>query len=140
VLDDLDLSPDPTPVFTRPITTPAHQTEEKLQQMGIEPVTVVADFLSHVRDITVESIARTYGPDWIRNAEIEWVLTVPAIWTDTATDLMVQAATKARFGRHRYDFNLVSEPEAAAAYTLKAIQPNDLNVGSFLVLRRKERF
>jgi molecular chaperone DnaK (HSP70) len=103
-------------------------------------VTVVADFLSHVRDTTVESIARTYGPDWIRNAEIEWVLTVPAIWTDAAKDLMVQAATKARFGRHRHDFNLVSEPEAAAAYTLKAIQPNDLNVGSFLVSRGKERF
>jgi hypothetical protein len=41
---------------------------------------------------------------------------------------MVQAAQKAGFGSHRVNFNLVSEPESAAAYTLKAIQPNDLNV------------
>ena len=67
--------------------------------------------------------------EFVRNAEIEYVLTVPAIWTDSAKDLMVKAATSAGFGKHRVNFNLVSEPEAAAAYTLRAIQPNDLNVG-----------
>jgi molecular chaperone DnaK (HSP70) len=128
VLDDLDLSPDPALVFTRPTTTPAHRTEEKLQQMGIEPVEVVTDFLSQLHRVTVESIERTYGP----TAEIDWVLTVPAIWTDAAKDLMVQAATKAGFGKHRRNFNLISEPEAAAAHTLRVIQPNNLNVCPFL--------
>ena len=67
--------------------------------------------------------------EFVRNAEIEYVLTVPAIWTDSAKDLMVKAAINAGFGKHRRNFNLVSEPEAAAAYTLRAIQPNDLDVG-----------
>jgi hypothetical protein len=70
--------------------------------------------------------------EWVRNAEIEYVLTVPAIWTDSAKDLMVKAAKNAGFGKHRLNFNLVSEQEAAAAYTLRAIQPNHLNVGSLL--------
>jgi molecular chaperone DnaK (HSP70) len=101
-----------------------------LQELGIEPVKVVTDFLSHVREVTVESIWRTYGKEFVHNADIECVLTAPAIWTDSAKDLMVTAATNAGFGKHRLNFNLVSEPEAAAAYTLGAIQPSDLNVGS----------
>ena len=129
VLGDLNFSPDSAPAFTQPIITPAHTTEKKLSQLGIEPVKVVTDFLSHIREATVESIERTYQAEWIRNAEIEYMLTVPAIWTDSAKDLMVKAATNAGFGKHRVNFNLVSEPEAAAAYTLRVIQPNDLNVG-----------
>ena len=131
VLGDLNFSPDPesASAFTQPITTPAHATEIKLKQLGVEPVKVVTDFLSHIREVTVKSIERTYQAAWVRNAEIEYVLTVPAIWTDSAKDLMVKAATNAGFGKHRVNFNLVSEPEAAAAYTLRAIQPNDLNVG-----------
>ena len=128
VLGDLNFSPDPASAFSQPITTPAHTTEKKLKQLGIEPMKAVTDFLSHVREVTVESIERTYQVEWVRNAEIEYVLTVPAIWTDSAKDLMVKAATDAGFGKHRTNFNLVSEPEAAAAYTLRAIQPNDLNV------------
>ena len=129
VLDDLNFPPGLASPFTQLITTPAHTTEKKLQQLGIQPVEVVMDFLSHIREVTVESIERTYSVEFVRNAEIEYVLTVPAIWTDSAKDLMVKAAINAGFGKHRRNFNLVSEPEAAAAYTLRAIQPNDLNVG-----------
>jgi hypothetical protein len=132
VLEDLSSSPDSASAFTQPITTPAHSTERKLQELGIEPVEVVTDFLSHVGEVTIESIERTYQVEWVRNTEIEYVLTVPAIWTDSAKDLMVKAATNAGYGKHRLNFNLVSEPEAAAAYTLRAIQPNDLNVSSSL--------
>ena len=126
----LNFPPDsePTSAFTQPIT-PAYTTKKRLKQLGIEPVGVVTDFLSHIREATVESIERTYQVEWVRNAEIEYVLTAPAIWTDSAKDLMVKAAVNAGFGKHRVNLNLVSEPEAAAAYTLRAIQPNDLNVG-----------
>jgi hypothetical protein len=48
---------------------------------------------------------------------------------------MVQAAKAAGYGNHRVDFNLVSEPEAAAAYALKVIQPNNLNVSKLNSLR-----
>ena len=114
--------------FTPPTITPAQKTALKLQQSNISPVTVVTDFLSAVRETTIASIERTYDSTWVRENKKEYVLTVPAIWSDAAKSLMVQAATDAGFGTHRVDFNLISEPEAAASHTLKAIQPNNLNV------------
>jgi len=114
--------------FNPPAITPAHKTAEKLQSLNISALTVVTDFLSAVRTTIVDSIERTYDVEWVRESKIEYVLTVPAIWSDSAKSLMVQAAKAAGYGNHRVDFNIVSEPEAAAAYALKVIQPNNLNV------------
>jgi len=50
------------------------------------------------------------------------------MWDDSAKYLMVQAAEKAGFGKHRTDFNLINEPESAAAYTLREIQYNKASV------------
>ncbi|KAF8247380.1 actin-like ATPase domain-containing protein [Wilcoxina mikolae CBS 423.85] len=121
-------------IFTPPTITPAQKTAYALQELHIAPVTVVEDFLSSVLKITTESIERTYETQWVRESTVEYVLTVPAIWTDSAKALMVKAAERAGFGVHRVDFNLVSEPESAAAYTLKAIQPNDLNKNDTFII------
>ncbi|KAF8243917.1 hypothetical protein K440DRAFT_611241 [Wilcoxina mikolae CBS 423.85] len=120
--------------FTPPTYTPAQKTALKLQQANISPVTVVTDFLSAVRETTIASIERTYDPTWVRENKKEYVLTVPAIWSDAAKSLMVQAAQDAGFGTHRVDFSLISEPEAAASHTLKAIQPNNLNCGDTFII------
>ncbi|KAI5783433.1 hypothetical protein FPQ18DRAFT_356158 [Pyronema domesticum] len=120
--------------FTPPTITPAQNTAYKLQQLRIAPVTVVTDFLSSVRETTIASIERTYDKQWVTESKKEFVLTVPAIWSDSARSLMVQAAQKAGFGVHRVDFNLISEPEAAAAHTLRAIQPNHLNCGDTFII------
>lgn len=100
--------------FTPPTFTPAQKTAQKLQQLGISPLNVVSDFLTSVREVAMASIQRTYDSDWVRESRVEYILTVPAIWTDSAKDLMVQAAVAAGFGEHRIDFDLVSEPESAA--------------------------
>jgi len=121
-------------VFSPPATTPARKTAQKLEQLGISVVTVVKDFLSEIRQTTIQEIERTYGNDWVRRSKIEYVLTVPAIWSDAAKSLMVQAAEGAGYGDHRVDFSLVGEPEAAAAHTLHAIQPNHLKVYNVLQL------
>ncbi|CEL07319.1 hypothetical protein ASPCAL10479 [Aspergillus calidoustus] len=52
---------------------------------------------------------------------IQFVLTVPAVWSDKAKDATLRAAIKA--GAPAQGISLVSEPEAAALYTLRAIQP-----------------
>ena len=113
-----------------PSVTPAQRTAGMLQKANLTPVTVVTDFLKAVRETALASIARTYGSEWTRTIGKEYVLTVPAMWTDAAKSHMVKAAQDAGFGVHRVDFNLISEPEAAAAYTLRAIQPNNLEVSS----------
>ena len=131
-LDSLSLSASIglSTVFAPPATTPARKTAQKLQQLDIPVVVVVKDFLSAIRQTTIQEIEKTYGNDWVRKSKVEYVLTVPAIWSDAAKSLMVQAAEGAGFGTHRIGFSLVGEPEAAAAHTLHAIQPNHLTVCS----------
>lgn len=108
--------------------TPVDATAERLRQINVQPVAVVTDFLERVRTVTVASIERTYGTEWVAKDDMMYVLTVPAIWSDSAKSLMVEAARQAGFGCHRRDFNLVSEPESAAAYTLKVLQAAYLKV------------
>lgn len=114
--------------------TPAERTAQILKELDIATVTVVTDFLSAVRETTVASIERTYKKQWVGESTIDYILTVPAIWSDSAKNIMIQAAEAAGFGAHRNGFHLISEPEAAAAYTLKAIQPNNLNQGDTFVV------
>jgi len=117
--------------FVPPTTTPAEKTAQQIQKLGMSPLTVITDFLASVRKVAIASIERTYEVKWVRESKIEYVLTVPAIWDDAAKNSMVQAVQNAGFGKHRKDFNLISEPESAAAHTLKTIQPNHMNVGAF---------
>lgn len=65
--------------------------------------------------------------------KVEFVLTVPAVWSDSAKNATLQAAERAGMG-NRHELKLISEPEAAAIYTLKAIQPNYLKVGDNFVV------
>ncbi|KAF8536961.1 hypothetical protein BDD12DRAFT_848723 [Trichophaea hybrida] len=122
-----------SPEFTPPATTPAQQTARKLQELHISPVMVVSDFLGSVLKTTKNSIESTYPSDLVRNSKVEYVLTVPATWSDSARALMVKAAKGAGFGTHRDNFNLISESESAAVYTLKVIQPN-LNMGDSFII------
>jgi len=135
-LEDLSLTGAPGPSISsiHPKATPADKTARKLQEFEIEPVTVVTDFLRSVLEITKASMERTYNTQWVQSSATEYVLTVPAIWSDAAKALMIDAAENAGFGTHREDFNFIGEPESAAAYTLRAIQPNNLNVSVLLSL------
>jgi molecular chaperone DnaK (HSP70) len=62
----------------------------------------------------------------------KFVLTVPAVWSDKAKDNILKAAINAGIPEHR--LALLSEPEAAALYTLRAIQPNTIKVRVCLTL------
>ena len=53
--------------------------------------------------------------------------------SDSAKDATLKAAEKAGMG-NRHDLKLISEPEAAAVYTLKAIQPNHLKTGDNFIV------
>jgi molecular chaperone DnaK (HSP70) len=53
----------------------------------------------------------------IKENEVRWVLTIPAIWSESSKGFMERAAINARFPRENLLFAL--EPEAAALCTLK---------------------
>jgi len=116
-----------TPTESSDTPIQVQETAERLQRHGLSPVDAVTDFLKSVLELTEENMNRTYG-HWARESKRLFIMTVPAMWGDYAKALMIQAAENAGFGTHRIDFKLISEPESAASYTLKAIQPNHLDV------------
>ena len=110
--------------FTSPKITPAHDTAKWLRNINKAPVTVVSDFLRLVREVTEKRIEDACGAAVLRSSKLEYVLTIPAIWSNSAKAQMVEAAEGAGYGSHRTDFSLIGEPESAAAYVLREITNN----------------
>ena len=65
-----------------------------------------------------------YGADFLRNQQISYIITVPAIWKDAAKNLTRQAAVRAGIPERRLE--LITEPEAAALYC--ATMCNEVNL------------
>lgn len=114
---------------------PSFVSKSEIQQLiaesGKDAVSVVADYLSQIYKHTQGELIKRYGDLFMQTTETQWILTVPAIWSDAAKDATLTAAKKAGMGP---DIALISEPEAAAVYTLQAIQPNHLRVGDNFVV------
>jgi len=93
----------------------------------------VTDYLRELYKHTMDTLTRRYGESFIAQTKVEFVLTVPAVWSDAAKHATLLAAENAGMGdRHR--LRLISEPEAAAVYTFKALQPKFLQVGDNFIV------
>ncbi|KAL7276607.1 hypothetical protein RUND412_000411 [Rhizina undulata] len=114
--------------------TPVAKTAIQLARFKLPPVDVVTDYLRALREHTLSVIETRFGVEFIRRTKTEYMLTVPAVWSDSAKALTMKAAKNAGFGEHETDFNLIGEPEAAAAYSLHAIQPSILKIGDTFVV------
>jgi molecular chaperone DnaK (HSP70) len=90
-----------------------------------------ADYLGCVHKYVKEVfLPRQFGAVFLRNQEVSYVITVPAIWTDSAKELTRQAAVRAGIPDHKLD--LITEPEAAALYCA--------TLGSEVDLEENDRF
>jgi len=94
---------------------------------------VTADYLTQLHKyIDTEVFTNEFGREFLTSQRKQYVITVPAIWSDRAKDLTRQAASKAGIPRDR--LLLVTEPEAAALYCATAGEEVDLGDGdSFLI-------
>jgi molecular chaperone DnaK (HSP70) len=114
---------------------PAFVSKSEMKQLlaksGKDAVSVVADYLCKVYQHTKDELVKRYGDLFVQTTDTQWVLTVPAIWSDAAKNATLTAARRAGMGPQ---LTLISEPEAAAVYTLQAIQPNHLKVGDNIVV------
>ena len=86
---------------------------------GKDPVDIVADYLTEVRRHVWQDLGKQYGESMFDSLTKELVVTVPAVWSERAKDLTLKAVTKAKFDAAK--LSLVTEPEAAAVYTLKGM-------------------
>ncbi|KAH0564764.1 hypothetical protein GP486_001847 [Trichoglossum hirsutum] len=105
---------------------------------GKEPVDIVADFLTGVKDHVWRHMGEELTKTLFESIQLDVVLTVPAVWSDKAKDLTFKAATKAGFVGSDKIVKMVTEPEAAAIYTLKTLKSgpggDDIRIGDHFVL------
>ncbi|KAM4066840.1 hypothetical protein HRG_000858 [Hirsutella rhossiliensis] len=87
-----------------------HDTAAQLKRFNKNVVDAVGDYLTQIYKHTMDTLTRRY-----------------------AKNTTLLAAERAGMGDHD-DIQMISEPEAAAVYTLKAIQPNHLNVGDNFIV------
>jgi molecular chaperone DnaK (HSP70) len=99
---------------------------------------LVVKVLQTLKDFTLIGITRSYGAEVDPLRDVQWVVTVPAIWNDFGKAFMRKAAFLAGLASTEQSDNLmlVLEPEGAAlAVHVGAAQHGLLGVGSrFMVL------
>ncbi|KAH0545470.1 hypothetical protein FGG08_000471 [Glutinoglossum americanum] len=92
---------------------------------GKEPVDIVADYLTFIRERLMEALSSRFGVA-LNTIPMELVVTVPAVWSDKAKDLTFKAVTKAGFKTDQMKISMVAEPEAAALWTMRSMAESAL--------------
>ncbi|CAI6322173.1 unnamed protein product [Periconia digitata] len=91
-----------------------------------KPMDVIADYLSGIENHLIKNLDRRYGTALWRTMPMTLVITVPAVWSDSAKDQTLQAFSKAGFNNEVFkklkNTITVTEPEAAAVYTIKELR------------------
>ena len=85
---------------------------------------MVRDFLSALYKHVMTTLHRRFDAGVMSMTNVDFVLTVPAIWSDGAKANMRDAAVKAGMG-NEHSCELLSEPESAAIYTLKNLDASN---------------
>ncbi|KAH8659361.1 hypothetical protein BGZ60DRAFT_382721 [Tricladium varicosporioides] len=105
---------------------------------GKDPVDMVTDYLTEIRKHCEKEWIKQYTKDIYDTLSKEIVVTVPAVWKESAKDATIQAVKRAGFVRSNEKIWMVTEPEAAAIHTLKEMtqgaQKDHVKVGDVFVL------
>lgn len=94
----------------------------------------IVDYLSLLGAEVQQALANRFGSDLIKDYELKYVLTVPAIWSERATQRTKRAFQEAMGIRGTRDITMVSEPEAAAIYELQQMEMHIVNEGECLMI------
>ncbi|KAI9892503.1 MAG: hypothetical protein M1814_001460 [Vezdaea aestivalis] len=111
---------------------------EVLQQLppGLTAQDVVKDYLSALYTHAMSTLYQRFDRSLMAITKVDFVLTVPAIWSERARSKTEEAARLAGFGNPEHSFQLLSEPEAAALYAFQFTNSvnSRINVGDRIVV------
>lgn len=111
-----------------PIYLPTRNIKRNLKKLPKDAVLVAADFIRAIYGHALSKIENAVVSDYYKLCRKEFVLSVPAVWSDAAKNSTLKAAKMAGI----FPVTLIKEPEAAALYTLHsmdfAIQKGDVFV------------
>ncbi|KAI5467022.1 hypothetical protein BGZ63DRAFT_345199 [Mariannaea sp. PMI_226] len=97
--------------------------------------TLVTDYISALGDHLTYTLREKLGDSIVKSTPLEFVVTVPAIWSDLAKDKTKKACqAAASLSATKQPVHLVSEPEAAAIYALHGLDPHGLQIGETVVV------
>ncbi|KAL3954664.1 hypothetical protein ACCO45_010227 [Purpureocillium lilacinum] len=106
---------------------------QKANKDGETPQELTRIYLSCLHTHFISVLEKRLSPSIVRSTPMDFVVTVPAIWSNAAKQATERAAAMAGFcGNQR--IQLISEPEAAALYTIKYLSPSILQRGRKFVV------
>lgn len=111
--------------FADPMTTPPTSEGETEK--------LVVDYLTALRKHSEQILRYKLPKSALQSIPLEFVITVPAVWTDAAQAKTRNCAERAGMGCG-FSLHIISEPEAAAIYALDAMDPHDIKVGETFIL------
>ncbi|KAL9099462.1 MAG: hypothetical protein Q9163_005040 [Psora crenata] len=111
---------------TYPVPISATSSEHSAEKLTTDYLTALKKHAEHVLRYTLPRSALVSTP-------VEYILTVPAVWSDAAQAKTRQCAENAGMGQGS-TIQMVSEPEAAAIYTLADMDILHLKIGDTFVV------
>ncbi|KAG5971234.1 hypothetical protein E4U55_001289, partial [Claviceps digitariae] len=100
---------------------------------GDTPLQLTKIYLSCLHDHFIRVLENKLSSAVVQATPMDFVVTVPAIWSNTAKQATERAAAMAGFCGSRR-IHLISEPEAAALYTIKRLGSSVLKSGKKFVI------
>ena len=100
---------------------------------GTSTEKMVTDFLTALRKHAEQILRYKLPASALLSTPLEFVITVPAVWSAAAQTKTRACAEKAGMGLGSA-LHIISEPEAAALYALDAMDPHDIQVGDTFIL------
>ncbi|KAM5388500.1 hypothetical protein ACJA88_000364 [Fusarium oxysporum] len=139
--------------FSVPVNAPQHEVvdwfkldlDPSTQAVGYNPSTegarsgrnvdeLVTDFISQLVDHLMYTLREKLGSGLVDSTPLQFVITVPTIWSDLAKEKTKKACEQAMISVSEHHVHLVSEPEAAAIYALHDLDMNGLDAGDTIVV------
>ncbi|KAG9501001.1 hypothetical protein J7337_006683 [Fusarium musae] len=95
---------------------------------------LVTDFIAQLVEHLMYTLREKLGSGLVKSTSLEFVIMVPAIWSDLAKEKTKKACEQAMISASEHHVHLVSEPEAAAIYALHDLDLNALHPGDTIVV------
>ncbi|EMR81826.1 putative hsp70 protein [Botrytis cinerea BcDW1] len=118
------------PAQNMPVYLPASGTNNDLKVLGKSALDIAADFIGAIYKHAMTVIEGEIPKEYLDMCQKQFVLSVPAVWSDKAKDLTLKAAKRAKI----HPVTLIKEPEAAALYTLQTLKDQALAVGDAFII------
>lgn len=107
------------------------KTKQLLESLNITPVQAAANYLENLKESAITYIDDLKSAsNYVSSIKKQWVLTIPALWSDLAKSNTREAARRAGI----WPVKLVKEPESAGLYNIYHYQRQGSTVGDAITI------